>query len=375
VRWYRKAAEQDDEDAQFALGYCLEHGRGVGRDIAQARQWYEKAADQGHWRAANVLARLQAKPKAPRTEPEHATERSYWVIAPYFAEAPEEWQQVWNFDLANNTISIGWEELDDITSLDEEELRAAIDRTWSEATAIANGHTFRMLWAFYHKIKVGDIVLARQGTKKLAAVGTVTRTAYFDPHKPISGVGDWFTYGNHLDVRWHDSPRGKKYPKIVFSIATLSQISEEKFRALVREGEVGAVEGPEEEDGVEGGGQPIRQTLLATLRLLLQKGAIDERTKVKFSTFRKEAKAAGGIESGYDALEERGWVGFAHKEPDAESGPWYLWLTAEGRAVLEAESAAVPTSDRLVASHEPEAIADAPETAQGAAGEEEEVEE
>jgi restriction system protein len=85
----------------------------------------------------------------------------------------------------------------------------------------------------FTKIKVGDVILARQGTKKLAAVGTVIRTAYFDPIKTRAAVGDWYYFGNHLDVQWHDSPRDKQFPDIAFSMATLSQNSEEKYRALV----------------------------------------------------------------------------------------------------------------------------------------------
>ena len=32
----------------------------------------------------------------------------YWIIAPYHADRPEWWERVWEFDLANNLISIGW---------------------------------------------------------------------------------------------------------------------------------------------------------------------------------------------------------------------------------------------------------------------------
>jgi len=90
AKWYRKAAEQDSggaqfalgscyqfkhwhlkgttvgcDEAQFALGSCYQYGRGVEQDLAQAEQWYRKAADQGHRRAKNAFARLRgdAKPE------------------------------------------------------------------------------------------------------------------------------------------------------------------------------------------------------------------------------------------------------------------------------------------------------------------------
>jgi hypothetical protein len=48
VQWYRKAADQGHETAQFYLGYMYNNGQGVAKDDAQAVQWFRKAADQGH---------------------------------------------------------------------------------------------------------------------------------------------------------------------------------------------------------------------------------------------------------------------------------------------------------------------------------------
>ena len=47
VRWYRKAADQGNADAQFSLGYMYDNGQGVPQDYAEAARWYRKAADQG----------------------------------------------------------------------------------------------------------------------------------------------------------------------------------------------------------------------------------------------------------------------------------------------------------------------------------------
>ena len=48
ARWYRKAAEQGDADAQYNLGFSYNLGLGVSQDYTEAVKWYRKAAEQGH---------------------------------------------------------------------------------------------------------------------------------------------------------------------------------------------------------------------------------------------------------------------------------------------------------------------------------------
>src|SRR5262249_46387673 len=125
--------------------------------------------------------------------------------------------------------------LGDISSLDEQRLRAAIEATWPDpdTTAQARASCFGMLWRFYHEIEPGDIVIARRGVKMIAAVGTVTQKAYFDKDKNRPTLEAKNPYMHHIDVRWHDSPRDKIFDAIIFGLQTVSQISAEKFRTLV----------------------------------------------------------------------------------------------------------------------------------------------
>jgi hypothetical protein len=44
VKWYRKAANQGDADAQFVLGTLYDEGRGVPQDYVEAHKWYNLAA-------------------------------------------------------------------------------------------------------------------------------------------------------------------------------------------------------------------------------------------------------------------------------------------------------------------------------------------
>ena len=48
VKWYRKAAEQGNVNAQHNLGLCYYYGTGVGVDKSEALKWLQKAGDKGH---------------------------------------------------------------------------------------------------------------------------------------------------------------------------------------------------------------------------------------------------------------------------------------------------------------------------------------
>jgi TPR repeat protein len=61
VKWYHKAAEQGDADAQFNLGVCFDNGEGVAKDPVEAVKWYRMAAEQGDARARKKLERLTGK--------------------------------------------------------------------------------------------------------------------------------------------------------------------------------------------------------------------------------------------------------------------------------------------------------------------------
>jgi TPR repeat protein len=56
VVWYRKAAEQGYERAQYNLGAAYFNGLGVAKDYRQAALWTEKSAEQGNIYAMYNLA-------------------------------------------------------------------------------------------------------------------------------------------------------------------------------------------------------------------------------------------------------------------------------------------------------------------------------
>ncbi|MCM1021789.1 MAG: sel1 repeat family protein [Muribaculum sp.] len=46
LTWYRKAAEQGHAEAQYKLGYMFENGKGGKKDLYEATRWYKKAGEQ-----------------------------------------------------------------------------------------------------------------------------------------------------------------------------------------------------------------------------------------------------------------------------------------------------------------------------------------
>jgi hypothetical protein len=61
ARLWRKAAELGDSTAMAYLGIATELGRGVIKDEAAAKEWYDKAAAQGNEDGRKNAARLEAK--------------------------------------------------------------------------------------------------------------------------------------------------------------------------------------------------------------------------------------------------------------------------------------------------------------------------
>ena len=55
VEWYRKAADQGDEEAQFNLGAIYANGQGVPRSFPEALRWLRKAHAQGYEQAAGAI--------------------------------------------------------------------------------------------------------------------------------------------------------------------------------------------------------------------------------------------------------------------------------------------------------------------------------
>ncbi len=74
--WYRKAAEQGDDIAQYSLGTLYYNGQGLPQDYTQALTWYRKAAEQGYAEAEVQLGRSYYKGQGV---PQDYAEAYFWL--------------------------------------------------------------------------------------------------------------------------------------------------------------------------------------------------------------------------------------------------------------------------------------------------------
>lgn len=59
INYYKKAAEHNHGNAFLNLGFIYEKGKGVKRNIEQAKFYYEKAVEQGNYKAREILSYLE----------------------------------------------------------------------------------------------------------------------------------------------------------------------------------------------------------------------------------------------------------------------------------------------------------------------------
>ena len=158
----------------------------------------------------------------------------YWVIAPFDVTLPA-FEQVWQFDLTNGVISLGWSELGDISALDWDAIKALVEENFPNYNPSSITRVTNMLWKFFHEIHEEDIVLAQRGRNVLAAVGTVKRTAYFDPNGNPELTDNFPDKINtyFLGIRWHDAPRDLNLHRIVFGMQTIYGIGEAEYLGLI----------------------------------------------------------------------------------------------------------------------------------------------
>jgi restriction system protein len=157
----------------------------------------------------------------------------YWVIAPVESKNAELFDKVWQFDVAENLISIGWSELGDISRMDRESLVAAIASTYAGKPATTRGLYANMLWSFYHEVVIGDLVVARRGRKTLAGIGKVVHPAEYFPGKNPFLARPGHSHDSFLGIEWQTEPRNKSFGTLVFPMHTLTEFSEEQYRSLL----------------------------------------------------------------------------------------------------------------------------------------------
>ena len=89
-------------------------------------------------------------------------------------------------------MAIGWEKAGDLSQYaDKEILRQKLQELWPDSSQTNNALT---CWEFVNVMKVGDIVFAKQGTKKIIGYGEVTGDYRYDDKRQ--------SYSNIRPMKW-----------------------------------------------------------------------------------------------------------------------------------------------------------------------------
>lgn len=145
--------------------------------------------------ALSALAYEEAGKKNPdAARIESSEEIQFWTVAT--GKSGERWPEF----LSQENISIDFDITDDLRQFSgKEEIRQAIKKIKGDSLHHTNDTL--ACWEFAHRIRPGDIVLAKQGLNHLLGCGRVLSEYLFDPsrpaHKHLRKV-QWLTKGDWL---------------------------------------------------------------------------------------------------------------------------------------------------------------------------------
>jgi hypothetical protein len=153
----------------------------------------------------------------------------YWAIAPWENADTQIFDQVWRYDRDHGTIAIRWAEVGDVSKLSRSEIGKRVQEVYGPVSGAAE----QMLFDFYNKIKVGDVVVARRGLKHWVGIGKVIRAAYHDlPQGQVrmNGLGSQYMGVHFIDIHWER--RGMIPVRESFTVKVLSNIGEAKYQRI-----------------------------------------------------------------------------------------------------------------------------------------------
>jgi len=134
-----------------------------------------------------------------------------WMIGA--GEGAKMWQE-WEQD---SIITIGWDEVGDLSALKSSELLKSkyLEIYSPEKDPVMN---VKGLFEFAHKIRIGDIVFAKQGRSKWFGYGRVTSDYIHDPSRPL--------HKNYRRVQWIKTGEWHMPDEDRVTIKTLTNLSQ-----------------------------------------------------------------------------------------------------------------------------------------------------
>ncbi len=166
-----------ESSAQAYFQYLKDVTRKLGTDFPLlSHQAYLKAKE---------------KPSEETIDLEPSEEIAFWAIST--GKDGEQWAEF----ARQGIIAIDFNIADDLSAYeDREKIRQAIDRLKGDDSSHQNDTL--ACWQFVHEIKTGDVILAKQGVRKLIGCGRVCSEYIFDSSRPnfrhIRRV-DWLSIG------------------------------------------------------------------------------------------------------------------------------------------------------------------------------------
>ncbi len=153
---------------------------------------------------------------------ENQIKNNYWLVTCGYGN------YAWEIFKKQNIFSVGWREIKNVLNKPYEQLK--------EEARVLYGKDYFLSYFFYlaKEIKIGDIIIVREGRKKIAAYGVVNKT-YFEEQVFENGkeVGDFF---HNIGVEWKkEEIKTLNTYKNMFSMNTISTVNSELKKAFEEE--------------------------------------------------------------------------------------------------------------------------------------------
>ncbi len=221
VRQLRRAAEKGGAEAQYGLGWRLERGSGVTKDVKQAANWFTKAVAQNHLPAMIDLARLYAagqglarEPGAAKPQIDALLEKSPALIKAAQFSMADKAVFFWNVTKAyfNGTTdrepafakvrAVVAREAPDSSLLHTVEGQFYTDYAWDARTgAFANEVTAQQFQRFRERLKLAAAALEKawQLDNKNSAAATSRITVAMGQQEKRADMERWFDRAKQAD--------------------------------------------------------------------------------------------------------------------------------------------------------------------------------
>ncbi len=151
--------------------------RSTPRNFQSYKEWLQEISKALGNNFPKVSHEAYLRPTPPGkngggVKPPREKNRRYWAYAP--GHGADHWEEFYGAGI----LAIGWDEAGDLSQYaDKEALRQKLQELWPSSSEV---HQARACWDFAKVMKVGDIVFAKKGMKKIIGYGVVTGAYLFD---------------------------------------------------------------------------------------------------------------------------------------------------------------------------------------------------